>query len=90
MTKASLPKGHDGVDQHQFLTILLRKDALECFEAALLPRQLPSKQRSLSNALGSALARQAVFSCLVPTVRRNCPGSRLFALVPFRGVPWLT
>jgi hypothetical protein len=42
MTKASLPKGRDTVDQDQFLTVLSREDALERFEAALFPRYLPS------------------------------------------------
>src|SRR5215831_14829154 len=71
MTKASSPKGHDSVDQDQFLTILSREDALERFEAALFPRHLPSEQRRLSNALGCALAQDVMAPIDVPPFDRS-------------------
>src|SRR5262252_10138422 len=71
MTKASSPKGHDSVDQDQFLTILSRENALERFEAALFPRHLPSEQRRLSNALGCALAQDVMAPIDVPPFDRS-------------------
>jgi molybdenum cofactor synthesis domain-containing protein len=71
MTKASLPKGHDSVDQDQFLTILSREDALERFEAALFPRHLLNEQRTLSNALGCALAQDVMAPIDVPPFDRS-------------------
>ena len=71
MTEASLAKGRDSVDQDQFLTILSREDAVARFEAALFPRQLPSEQRRLSNALGSALMQDVVAPIDVPPFDRS-------------------
>src|SRR3982075_1587905 len=71
MTNARSPKGHDSVDQDQFLTILSREDALARFEAALFPRAVPSEQRSLADALGCALAEDVVAPIDVPPFDRS-------------------
>src|SRR5215471_381278 len=70
MTKVSLPKVDDGVDQDQFLTILSREEALQRFEAALFPRQLASRKRRLADALGCALAQDVVAPIDVPPFDR--------------------
>jgi molybdopterin biosynthesis enzyme len=64
-------KSRDSVDQDQFLTILSREDALKRFEAALFPRAVPSEQRRLSDALGSALAEDIVAPTDVPPFDRS-------------------
>ncbi len=71
MTKSSLPKSRDGVDQDQFLTILSREDALARFEAALFPRAVPDEQRTLADALGCALAADIVAPIDVPPFDRS-------------------
>jgi putative molybdopterin biosynthesis protein len=71
MTQPSLPKGRDGVDQDQFLTILSREDALERFEAALFPRHPPSEQRRLADALGCALMQDVFAPIDVPPFDRS-------------------
>src|SRR6516164_5554932 len=71
MTKSSLPKGRNGFDQDQFLNILSREDALERFEAALFPRDLPSEQRRLADALGYALAQDVLAPIDVPPFDRS-------------------
>src|SRR5579864_365881 len=71
MTNASLPRGRDGIDQDQFLTILSREDALARFEAALFPRNLGSEQRKLADALGCALAEDVVSPIDVPPFDRS-------------------
>jgi molybdenum cofactor synthesis domain-containing protein len=71
MNNLPLPKSRDGVDQDQFLTILSREDALERFEAALFPRAIPSEQRLLADALGSALAADIVAPIDVPPFDRS-------------------
>jgi len=71
MTETSLPKGRDSIDQDQFLTILSREDALERFEAALFPRDVPSEQRKLADALGCTLAGDVVSPIDVPPFDRS-------------------
>ena len=71
MTNAPLPKNRDNVDQDQFLTILSREDALERFEAALFPREIPGEPRRLSDALGCALAQDIVAPIDVPPFDRS-------------------
>jgi molybdenum cofactor synthesis domain-containing protein len=66
-----LPKNRDNVDQDQFLTILSREEALARFEAALFPRAVPSEPRSLSDALGCALAQDIVAPIDVPPFDRS-------------------
>jgi molybdenum cofactor synthesis domain-containing protein len=65
------PKSRDSMDQDQFLTILLREDALERFEAALFPRAIPTEQRPLSDGLGCALAQDIVAPIDVPPFDRS-------------------
>ncbi|SIO54743.1 Probable molybdopterin binding domain-containing protein [Bradyrhizobium erythrophlei] len=71
MINARSSKSRDSVDQDQFLTILSREDALKRFEAALFPRAVPSEQRRLSDALGSALAEDIVAPTDVPPFDRS-------------------
>ena len=71
MTETSLPKGRNSIDQDQFLTILSREDALERFEAALFPRDVPSEQRKLADALGCTLAGDVVSPIDVPPFDRS-------------------
>ncbi len=71
MTNTPLPKSRDGLDQDQFLTILSREDALARFEAALFPRDVPSEQRPLADALGCALAQDIVAPIDVPPFDRS-------------------
>jgi molybdenum cofactor synthesis domain-containing protein len=71
MTKSPLPKTSDSLEQDQFLTILSRGDALARFEAALFPRATLSEQRSLSDALGCALAQDIVAPIDVPPFDRS-------------------
>jgi putative molybdopterin biosynthesis protein len=71
MTRASLPKGRDSFDQDQFLTILSREEALERFEAALFPRNLPSEQRRIAGALGCALVQDVLSPIDVPPFDRS-------------------
>nr|WP_244404196.1 molybdopterin biosynthesis protein [Fulvimarina pelagi] len=52
--------------QSQFLTILSREEALERFEAALFPRDLPSEVVSLDAALGRVLAEDVAAPRDVP------------------------
>ncbi|HKH00819.1 MAG TPA: gephyrin-like molybdotransferase Glp, partial [Bradyrhizobium sp.] len=59
------------VDQDQFLTILSREEAVERFEAALFPRAIASERRSLSDALGCALAEDLVAPIDVPPFDRS-------------------
>jgi molybdenum cofactor synthesis domain-containing protein len=65
------PKSRDSMDQDQFLTILLREDALERFEAALFPRAIPTEQRPLSDGLGCALTQDIVAPIDVPPFDRS-------------------
>ena len=71
MSNIPSPKGRDGADQDQFLTILSREDALARFEAAVFPRALPVEQRSLAEALGFALAHDLVADIDVPPFDRS-------------------
>ena len=71
MTRKSLPKHRDSVEQDQFLTILSREDALARFEAALFPRATPSETRPLAAALGCALAADVVAPIDVPPFDRS-------------------
>jgi putative molybdopterin biosynthesis protein len=71
MSNTPRPNNRDSVDQDQFLTILSREDALARFEAALFPRALPSELRSLTNALGCALAQDVVAPIDVPPFDRS-------------------
>ena len=54
------------VDQEQFLTVLSREEALSRFDAALFPRVLTTEIRSLSDALGYALAEDVIAPIDVP------------------------
>jgi molybdenum cofactor synthesis domain-containing protein len=71
MTEISLPKLRNSIDQDQFLTILSREEALERFEAALFPRELPVEQRKLAAALGCALASDVRSPIDVPPFDRS-------------------
>ena len=71
MSSTSPPNNRDHVDQDQFLTVLSREDALARFEAALFPRALPSEPRSLTDALGCALAQDVVAPIDVPPFDRS-------------------
>jgi putative molybdopterin biosynthesis protein len=71
MSNTPRPNNRDSVDQDQFLTILSREDALARFEGALFPRALPSELRSLTNALGCALAQDVVAPIDVPPFDRS-------------------
>jgi len=61
----------DSIDQDQFLTILSREEALARFEAALFPRDVPSEQRKLADALGCALGEDVVAPIDVPPFDRS-------------------
>jgi putative molybdopterin biosynthesis protein len=65
------PNHRDALDQDQFLTILSREDALARFEAALFPREVPSEQRLLADALGCALADDVMAPIDVPPFDRS-------------------
>src|SRR6201989_502652 len=71
MSNTPRPNNRDSVDQDQFLTILSREDALARFEGGLFPRALPSELRSLTNALGCALAQDVVAPIDVPPFDRS-------------------
>jgi molybdenum cofactor synthesis domain-containing protein len=71
MIKVLSSKSRDSVDQDQFLTILSREDALARFEAALFPRALPAEERTLTDALGCALAHDIVADIDVPPFDRS-------------------
>jgi putative molybdopterin biosynthesis protein len=71
MTKNLQPKGREGVDQDQFLTVLSREDALLRFEAALFPRAVPIERRKLADALGGALTEDVVAPIDVPPFDRS-------------------
>ena len=71
MTKVTHPKSRDGTDQAQFLTILSREEALERFDAALFPRNLPSEQRKIANSLGRTLVEDVVAPIDVPPFDRS-------------------
>ena len=59
------------VDQHQFLTILSREEALTRFEAALFPRDLVADDRALADALGLPLVSDVVSAIDVPPFDRS-------------------
>src|SRR5579872_5031748 len=71
MTRISLPKGRNSIDQDQFLTILSREEALDRFNAALFPRELSVEQKRLAEALGCALAADIRSSIDVPPFDRS-------------------
>ena len=71
MTETTLPKGRNSIDQDQFLTILSREEAIERFEAALFPRELPTQQKMLAEALGCMLARDVFSPIDVPPFDRS-------------------
>jgi putative molybdopterin biosynthesis protein len=71
MTHPQQPKGRENPEQDQFLTILSREEALRRFEAALFPRAVPSELRSLTDALGCALAEDIVAPIDVPPFDRS-------------------
>src|SRR5215212_983969 len=71
MTNKPLFKSGGSVDQDQFLTILSREAAVERFEAALFPRAIPGERRSLSDALGCALAEDVTAPIDVPPFDRS-------------------
>ncbi|MBI5260766.1 MAG: molybdopterin biosynthesis protein [Bradyrhizobium sp.] len=71
MDKVPLPKDGDSLDQDQFLTILSREEALERFQAALFPREIPSEGRRLADALGHALAEDVIAPLDVPPFDRS-------------------
>lgn len=68
-----IPKAPDrsALEQEQFLRILSREEALARFEAALLPRAIPSEQRRLGDALGAALAEDITAPIDVPPFDRS-------------------
>lgn len=68
-----IPKAPDrsALEQEQFLRILSREEALARFEAALLPRAIPSEQRRLGDALGTALAEDITAPIDVPPFDRS-------------------
>lgn len=59
------------IEQHQFLTVLSREDALTRFEAALFPRVLPTEDRALADALGFVVAIDVVAVVDVPPFDRS-------------------
>jgi putative molybdopterin biosynthesis protein len=71
MPNSPNPTNRDSVEQEQFLTILSREDALARFEAALFPRAIPFEARSLTEALGHALAQDIVAPIDVPPFDRS-------------------
>lgn len=68
-----IPKAPDrsALEQEQFLKILSREEALARFEAALFPRAIPSEQRRLCDALGTALAEDITAPIDVPPFDRS-------------------
>lgn len=70
---AMIPKAPDrsALEQEQFLRILSREEALARFEAALFPRAIPSEQRRLGDALGTALAEDITAPIDVPPFDRS-------------------
>jgi len=64
-------KTPDSIDQDQFLSILSREAAIDRFEAALFPRDLPGETRALADALGCALAHDVVAPIDVPPFDRS-------------------
>jgi putative molybdopterin biosynthesis protein len=68
-----IPKAPDrsALEQEQFLNILSREEALARFEAALFPRAIPSEQRRLGDALGTALAEDITAPIDVPPFDRS-------------------
>jgi putative molybdopterin biosynthesis protein len=71
MTNTSPPKGRNSIDQDQFLTILSREEALQRFDAALFPRELPVEQRKLAEAVGCSLAKDILSPIDVPPFDRS-------------------
>ncbi|QJP16850.1 molybdopterin biosynthesis protein [Starkeya sp. ORNL1] len=71
MPNDTVAKPREGVDQDQFLNILSREDAIERFEAALFPRDVPSERKSLADSLGRALAADIVAPIDVPPFDRS-------------------
>ncbi|MGX1346574.1 molybdenum cofactor synthesis domain-containing protein [Bradyrhizobium elkanii] len=71
MSNSFTPKPNPSVEQDQFLTILSREEALERFEAALFPRQLPFERRLLADVLGRTLAEDVVAPIDVPPFDRS-------------------
>lgn len=69
----TIPKAPDrsALEQEQFLRILSREEALARFEAALFPRAIPSEQRGLGDALGTALAEDITAPIDVPPFDRS-------------------
>ncbi|OQM75079.1 molybdopterin biosynthesis protein [Manganibacter manganicus] len=68
---SSPPHPPHGAGQEQFLTILSREEALARFQSALFPRPIPSEERSLSEALGAALADDIAAIIDVPPFDRS-------------------
>ncbi|MEH2491737.1 putative molybdopterin biosynthesis protein [Bradyrhizobium sp. AZCC 2230] len=68
-----IPKAPDrsALEQEQFLKVLSREEALGRFEAALFPRAIPSEQRRLGDALGTALAEDITAPIDVPPFDRS-------------------
>lgn len=68
-----IPKAPDrsALEQEQFLRILSREEALARFAAALFPRAIPSEQRRLGDALGTALAGDITAPIDVPPFDRS-------------------
>lgn len=68
-----IPKAPDrgALEQEQFLRILSREEALARFETALFPRAIPSEQRRLGDALGTALAEDITAPIDVPPFDRS-------------------
>lgn len=68
-----IPKAPDrsALEQEQFLRILSREEALARFERALFPRAIPSEQRKLGDALGTALAEDITAPIDVPPFDRS-------------------
>ena len=71
MTNTSPPKSRNSIDQDQFLTILSREEALQRFDAALFPRELPVEQRKLAEAVGCSLAKDILSPIDVPPFDRS-------------------
>lgn len=68
-----IPKAPDrsALEQEQFLKVLSREEALARFEAALFPRAIPSEQRRVGDALGTALAEDITAPIDVPPFDRS-------------------
>ncbi|MGY4502406.1 molybdenum cofactor synthesis domain-containing protein [Bradyrhizobium sp. GM24.11] len=71
MTMISKGPDRSALEQEQFLRILSREEALARFEAALFPRAIPSEQRRLGDALGTALAEDITAPIDVPPFDRS-------------------